>query len=153
MHISPKCVGQIGRRSNLETIILPKVENERPLTRVIAFMSALPKNKAWRIRIDQLKGDRTEHQNNALYGVAYPPLCEKIGCRPDELHEIMCEKFFGSKQILGKSLPIRRTTTDDEGKRDVLSWDRFSEFYAMVQEVGSDLGVWIPDPDRHLRTR
>ncbi len=136
----------------METIVLPKVENERSLTRVVAFLSALPKQKAWRIRIDELKGDRTEYQNNALFGVAYPPLCAKIGCRPDELHEIMCEKFFGSKQILGKSLPIRRTTSDDNGKRDVIAYDKFSEFYAMVQQVGADLGVWIPDPDRSKRT-
>jgi hypothetical protein len=137
----------------METIYLPRVEESRNLTRVVAFISALDKKKAWRIRIDEFKGERTDYQNNALFGVAYPPLCERIGCRPDELHEIMCEKFFGSKQVLGKTLPIRRTTTDEEGKRDVISWEMFSEFYAMVQQVGSDLGLWIPDPNRHLRTR
>jgi hypothetical protein len=137
----------------METIVLPRTEAPRNLARVVAFISALPTNKPWRVRIDEYKGDRTDPQNNALFGVAYPPLCEKIGCRPDELHEIMCEKFFGSKQILGTTKPIRRTTTDENGKRDLISWDRFSEFYAMVQQVGSDLGVWIPDPQRNLRTR
>lgn len=137
----------------METIILPRVEQERPLSRVVAFLAALPRQKAWRLRIDELKGDRTDHQNGALFGVAYKPLCSHIGCMPDELHEIMCERFFGTKTVFGKSFPIRTTTTDEDGKRDVISWDKFSEFYAMIQQVGSELGVWIPDPDRHLRTR
>lgn len=137
----------------MQTIVLPRVEQGRDLTRIVALLSALPKDKPWRVRIDELKGDRTEYQNNALFGVAYPPLCAHIGCRPDELHELMCEKFFGSKTVFGKTFPVRRTTTDEDGKRDVLPYDRFSEFYAMVQQVGSECGVWIPDPDRHLRSR
>lgn len=137
----------------METIFLPRVEESRNLTRVVAFISALPKNKAWRIRIDELRGGRTERQNNALFGVAYPPLCKEIGCYPNELHEIMCEQFFGKKEVMGKTFPVRTTTTDEDGHRDVISWDRFSEFYAMVQQVGAERGVWIPDPQRHLRTR
>lgn len=137
----------------MNTITLPRCEQERDLTKLIAFLRALPKEKPWRVRIDELKGDRTDYQNNALFGVAYPPLCAHVGCRPDELHELMCEKFFGTKSIFGKTFPIRSTTTDENGKRDVIAYDRFSEFYAMVQQVGAECGVWIPDPDRHLRSR
>lgn len=137
----------------METIVLPRVEESRNLARLVAFLSALPKQKAWRVRIDELKGDRTEHQNNALFGVAYPPLCKSLGCFPDELHEIMCERFFGTKEVMGKTFPIRSTTKDEQGNRDVIDWERFSEFYAMVQQVGGEHGVWIPDPNRALRSR
>lgn len=143
----------------METITLPRVEQDRNLTRVVAFLSALPKQKAWRVRIDELKGDRTDHQNNALFGVAYPPLVSATGYRPEEIHEVMCMKFFGKKvvEIGGETheKPIRTTTTDSDGKRDVIDWDKFSTFYGMVQQVGAEMDppIWIPDPDRHLRTR
>jgi hypothetical protein len=135
------------------TIILPRCEETRNLARVVAFLSALPKQKAWRIRIDELKGDRTDHQNNALFGVAYPPLCSHLECTDEELHEIVCEEFFGKKTVLGNTFPIRTTTKGPDGKRDVISWDVFNDFYAKVQQMGADCGVWIPDPDRHKRTR
>jgi hypothetical protein len=137
----------------METIVLPRVEENRNLTRVVAFISALPKQKAWRLRIDELKGDRTEHQNNALFGVAYPPLCAHLKCTDKELHQIMCEEFFGRKTILGKTFPVRTTTTDHDGNRDVINWEVFNDFYAKVQEMGAGCGVWVPDPDRNLRTR
>ena len=139
----------------METIILPRVEQERSLARVIAFLSALPKNKAWKLTISELRGDRSDRQNNALHGVAYPPLCEAIGCTKYELHHIMCERFFGTKSVMGRELPRRTTTTNEDGKRDVISWDEFSKFYAMVQQIGAEMPnpIWIPDPDKSLRTR
>lgn len=139
----------------METIILPRVENERSLTRLVAFLSALPRKKAWRIRIDELKGDRTTRQNGALFGVAYPPLCEHIGCYAEQFHIAMCKRYFGAKDILGDEVPIRTTTRDENGNRDVIQWDTFSKFYEMVQQIGAELKtpIWVPDPDKHLRTR
>lgn len=141
----------------METVILPRCEQpdgrERFINRLVAFAQGLPLNKPWRFRIDELKGDRTEHQNNALFGVAYPPLCAHLKCTDKELHEIMCEEFFGRKTIKGKTFPVRTTTTDHEGKRDVVNFEVFSNFYAKVQAMGAECGVWVPDPDRHLRSR
>jgi hypothetical protein len=137
----------------VETITLPRCEESRNLTRIVAFLSALPKNKAWRVRIDELKGDRTEHQNNALFGCAYPPLCSHLNCTAEQLHEIVCEEFFGKKVLRGKSFPIRTTTKGPDGKRDVISWDVFNLLYAKVQQMGAECGVWVPDPDRQLRSR
>ena len=137
----------------MQTIYLPRTEGERSLASIVAFLSALPRNKPWRIRVDEFAGTRTNPQNNALFGAAYPVLCQHIGCLPDELHEIMCEKFFGTKEILGSTKPIRTTTIDENGKRDVIPMDRFQEFYAMVQRIGAELGVYVPDPDRSKRTR
>lgn len=134
----------------METIYLHKQENPRYLTRVVAFLSALPLNRAWRIRIDEMRGSRTNQQNKALFGCAYPCFA-KLGHRPDPLHTVMCCKFFGTNTIFGVETPIRTTTTDEDGNRDVISWDIFSEFYAMVQEVGAEYGVYVPDPDKNWR--
>lgn len=147
----------------MEPITLPRCEHaetrERIVSRLSAFLKALPLNKPWRIRVDELKGDRTEHQNNALFGVAYPPLIKATGYRKDEIHEVMCQKFFGTKVVefggVISEKPVRTTTTDEQGHKDVIPWDKFTEFYAMVQQVGAEMDppIWIPDPDRHLRVR
>lgn len=147
----------------MEPIVLPRCEQtetrDRVITRLSAFLRALPLNKAFRMKVEELKGDRTEHQNNALFGVAYKPLVAVTGYRNEEIHEVMCCKFFGVKVVeLGgvvQEKPVRTTTIDENGKRDVIDWEKFSEFYAMVQQVGAEMQppVWIPDPDRHLRTR
>lgn len=141
----------------METVILPRCEQadgrERFITHLMTFSKALPLNKPWRFRIDELKGDRTEYQNNALFGVAYPPLCAHLECNHEELHEIMCEKFFGKKEVMGKTFPVRTTTRDHNGKRDVINYEVFQKFYVMVQAMGAECGVWVPDPDRNLRSR
>ena len=36
---------------------------------------------------------------------------------------------------------------NERGERDVIDVRRFSDFYAMVQQVGAECGVWVPDPD------
>lgn len=138
----------------MQTIILPRCEQGRDLTKIVAFLSALPRNKPWRVRVDELKGSRTDSQNNALFGVAYPPLCAELGCTPEQLHKEMCCQFFGVKHtVFGDREPVRTTTTDHEGKRDVMPYDAFSNFYAKVQQFGAENEVWVPDPDRHLRSR
>lgn len=139
----------------METIVLPRTDGPRNLARVVAFISALPTNKPWRVRIDEYKGDRTDRQNAALFGVAYPPLCKYLNCLDEDLHDVMCQKFFGVKTILGVQKPLRTTTRGVDGKRDVIDFEKFSNFYAMVQQVGAELPdpVWVPDPDRSLRTR
>jgi len=59
----------------MQTIYLPRTEGERSLASIVAFLSALPRNKPWRIRIDEAKAERSGYQNNALFGVAYPLFC------------------------------------------------------------------------------
>ena len=143
----------------METIIFPRVEQyesrQRAIESLAAFAKRLPLNKPWRWRLDELKGDRTGPQNNALFGVAYPPLCKYLNCTDEALHQVMCQKFFGVKVLLGVPSPLRTTTTDLEGKRDVIPFDMFQDFYTMVQQVGADLEdpIYIPDPDPALRTR
>jgi hypothetical protein len=125
------------------------------IARVVAVISAHVKERPTRVTIDKIVNKRSDYQNHALFGVAYPPLCEAFGYTKEELHTAMCIKFFGEKRKevfgIGTHLPTRRTTTDESGGDDVVSWEVFNEFYAMVQQVGAEAGIWVPDPDRSKR--
>lgn len=121
---------------------------------LVAFLGRLPMEKSWVVTVDRHVKARTDPQNRALFGVAYPPLVEATGATLKELHHEMCCRFFGATiiDIGGKSVtrPYRTTTTDENGKRDVLPWDRFSEFYSSVQQLGAEYGVYIPDPEPNI---
>jgi len=70
----------------------------------------------------------------------------------------MLHKYFGSKVIdlMGEQLkvPVRTTTTDEDGEKDVLSasayWD-FTDF--VIREAAMWYDVVVPPPDPELRKR
>lgn len=127
------------------------------LTNIVAAISALSKDQPLCITVDRIRNKRSEYQNHALFGVAYKMLANWTGHTKDELHTAMCKKFYGvkRKEIFGIALdePVRRTTTDENGDSDIVTTEIFSEFYAMVQREGAEVGCVIPDPDRSKRTR
>ena len=127
------------------------------LAYVVAALSSLSKEQPLDVTIDRVRNKRSEYQNHALFGIAYKLLSAFTGYTKDELHTVMCKKFYGAKrkEIFGVTLdePVRRTTTDEDGNDDVITTEVFAEFYAMVQREGADLGCVIPDPDRSKRTR
>lgn len=126
---------------------------ERPqvLANVRRFIDDLSTHRSWRIEIREHRKERTLDQNAALFGVAYPPLVEATGYELDELHDAMCRKFFGTVvlDVMGECVtrPRRTTTTNEHGERDVIDTMAMADFYAMVQRVGSEIGVQVPDPD------
>ncbi len=102
------------------------------------------------------RADRSEEQNNALFGVAYPPIMEHTGYRKEELHEVFCRAYFGEveRDIAGRNVirPKRTTTTDERGHRDVISKLDFANFYSFIQQVaGEHWGIDVPDPDKNWR--
>lgn len=117
------------------------------------FLTQLPANKSWELTVEPVKRERSDSQNRGLFGVGYPPLMEFCGLQGDEdkrqLHREFCGEFFGWRDDLPMNLrkPIRTTTTNEQGKRDVVPWDVFCAFYGFVQLKGAELGVFIPDPD------
>lgn len=126
----------------------------------VRFLQSLPlvsngRPKRWELRIVPYSPKRSEPQLRALFGVAYPPLMEHAGLsgekEKNELHTMMCGEYWGwnEKVILGRKKlnPKRTTTTDEHGKRDVLSKMDFCDFYAFVQRKGAEFGAFVPDPD------
>ena len=125
--------------------------------RAAAFLNALPKDKAWRVEVRESKPQRSDAQNNYLWGVCYKALGDAIGYEPEEVAEFLCGTYFGwkDKKVPKKpsnpegleSVPIRTTTRDADGKRDVLSKQAFSDYVAFIQRFAASKGVYIPDPE------
>lgn len=133
-----------------QTFVL-KANAARDLTRVVACLSGAPKDKDVKVTIGEAKKDRSLDQNNALYGVAYKALSEFTGYTGPELHDTFLRLYFGEvdRDVMGHKSrgPRRTTTTDEEGKRRLLSTMEFMDFYRFIQQKGAELGCWVPDPD------
>lgn len=133
-----------------QTFIL-KAAVERNLARVVAFLSALPRDKDIKVTIGEAKKDRSLEQNNALYGVAYKALSEFTGYTGPELHEMFLRSYFGEVEVevLGQRFKKARrtTTTDERGNRKLLSTIEFMDFYRHIQQKGAEINCWVPDPD------
>lgn len=132
-------------------------KGERNLSRVVAFLSALSKGKAWRIEVSEDRCTRSVQQCRYLNGVAYKLLSDRTGYSRDDISEFMCGKYFGWKTVKVprtpnnprgvEDKPLRTTTTDENGNRSVLSVTDFMDYVAFVQQFGAEHGVFIPDPD------
>jgi hypothetical protein len=126
---------------------------ERPdvLHRAHGFLDRLPADKSWVVEVKPFRKSRTDPQNHALFGVAYPALEAATGFTKDELHEAFCKRFFGTieTEVMGQviSKAYRTTTTNHEGERDVIHAKVFAEFYELVQQVGAEAGIDVPSPD------
>jgi hypothetical protein len=146
-------------------VILPRAVNPKtgevmatrtkPLLELSLFLNRLDPAKPWEVTVRPWKKSRSDAQNHALFGVAYKVICAETGFTKDELHDSFCRRFFGSKDtdVMGQQLwrPRRTTTRDENGKRDVLPWDQFADFYATVQQVAAEAGILVPDPDPNWR--
>jgi hypothetical protein len=125
---------------------------ERDLTKVVTFLSTLSPKKAWSLKVNEYHRDRTNPQNSALWGCAYKAIEESTGNEKDDLHDVFCGMYFGWKEetVVGhrKRKPVRTTTTDENGHRDVISTMDLKQFYEFIQRKAAELlGVYVPDPD------
>lgn len=89
--------------------------------------------------IGEIREQRTLPQNARLWAL-HQLASKETGYAPDELHELMLQKFFGSQEIeLGgvkRTVPLKRSSTRDKQEfREFL--DSVENFYA------SELGVWL----------
>lgn len=144
-----------------QEFIIPKHGRERLVERVCSFLQSLPE-KAYRIEISEFRRSRTVQQNRYLFGVAYKLLSDRTGYSVDDLHEYCCGKFWGWQTVRCprtptnpsgfKDEPVRTTTRNEQGQRNVITWELFSDFVASVQQLGAEAGVMIPDPDPEMRS-
>lgn len=126
-------------------------ERSQVLANAHAFIDRLPLRKSWVVEVKEYRKVRSNEQNAALFGVAYPILTDATGYTPDELHEAFCRRFFGSvdRDVMGQTVSRARrtTTTNEQGERDVMPAADFARFYDMVQMIGAEAGVDVPSPD------
>lgn len=141
-------------------VLLPKdAPRDEAIARLIRYLHTLDAGKQWRVTVKRGGGVRSDAQNNALWGVAYPPIMEFCGLRGErdreDLHEYWCGEYFGwvEYELLGrrKQRPRRTTTTDESGARSVMTKLDFMDFYAFIQQRAAEQGIFVPDPDPNWR--
>ena len=93
----------------------------------------------FQVDVGEIREQRTISQNSRLWAL-HQMAANATGHSPDELHELMLCKFFGTKEIevggLRRTVPIKRSSTREKQEfRDFL--DSVENFYA------SELGVWL----------
>lgn len=115
-----------------------------------AFIDRLPASKSWSIVVGPYHKPRSDKQRSALFAVAYAPIMEFMGLRGEDdkqyLHTFwMCE-FFGRHPELPNK-PLRTTTKNERGERDVITTVVALDFYKFIQQRAAEQGIDVPDPD------
>ncbi len=123
---------------------------------LLQHINALPSDKGFVVKVEELKRPRSNAQNRYLNGVAYKMIGDAIGYERDEISEYLCGTYFGwkEKKVPKKPghergiemVPIRTTTTDEEGNRSVMTKTEFSDYVNFVQRFAAAKGIVIPDP-------
>jgi hypothetical protein len=127
-----------------------------------AVLASLDELVAWKVTIEPVIAERTLQQNRYLNGVAYKLIGDKTGYERNEIHEYFLGLFFGwrEKKVPRKpsnpkgveSVPVRTTTTNENGKRSLLSTEEFWQYVEFLQRFAAEkLHMVIPDPDPTLR--
>lgn len=119
---------------------------------------AVDSDKVYEITITEMLKEYNDEQRGALWGVAYKILSDETGNDAEDLHLYFCGEYFGWKtaKVMGQSrkTPIRTTTRDHHGKRDVISTADLAAMYNFIQQRSSQtVGVYIPDPDPDWKKR
>lgn len=141
------------------SFILRKAElREYDMDRVLQELMALPRDRHYRLSIEEAKSERSLQQNKYLFGCAYELISKAQGYEKMDLHEDFLKRHFGVKLKKVpkcrdypeglKEVPLRTTTTDENGRRSVLGKIAFAEFVDFVQRYSAEYyGVVVPDPD------
>lgn len=133
---------------------LHKGDHRRDMVRanLHAFIDRLPASKSWRIEIKELRKERSLDQNAAVFGVAYAAIMAASGLEGDkereQLHRDFCGDFWGwTTGPMGHRRPVRTTTRNERGERDVIDTETMARFYDFIQRTAAEYGIDVPDPD------
>ena len=144
--------------------LLPKLlSRDRVAAQIATFVAALDAGRPYRVTVEEAKSTRTSQQNRYLWGVAYKLIADAVGYEVDEVAEFMCGQYFGwtDKRVPKKpsnpegveSVPVRTTTTNENGERSVLNKQDFTDYIAFVHRFAASKGIYIPDADEEVRTK
>lgn len=140
----------------MQTFYIPRGEpRDDVLAKLIRCIHGLPEHKVYVVQLKERKPERSNPQNNALWGVAYKTLRDETGNDPDDMHTYFCGEYFGwvEYRIMDqvRKRPRRTTTRDSNGKRNVISKMDFADFYSFIQQRSAEtVGVYVPDPNEDV---
>lgn len=130
---------------------------EGVVANVRAAVDGLDGKEAWRIDIRRYRKPRTKDANEYLWSGVYPPLVRELGFTAEDWHDEMCMRYFGKREVKkpGGSdwLPVRTTTTNENGDRDVLPGKDFWDFVEFIRRQAAEGGVYIAEPDPFWKER
>jgi hypothetical protein len=114
-----------------------QIEDDLQRQRFISFLQKRP--LPFQADVGEIREHRSLPQNARLWAL-HSLAAKETGYAPDELHELMLCKFFGTREIevagLRRNVPLKRSSTRDKAEfREFL--DSVENFYA------SELGVWL----------
>lgn len=137
-------------------ITLPPKNREREIERIMMLCNTFQSGKPVNVKFTIARPERTIPQVAYLHAVCYAMLSEHTGYEKEEIEEYLLGSYFGwkDKKLPGgrvSSVPIRRTTTDEEGNRDVLEGRKFWDFVEWIQRVAERQGCIIPDPSKDYK--
>jgi hypothetical protein len=113
------------------------IETADQLSRLLSFIAK--RDLPIQVEIGPVREQRSVSQNSRLWAL-HSLASKETGYTPDELHELMLCKFFGTKDVelggIKRTIPAKRSSTREKREfRDFL--EAVETFYA------SDLGVWL----------
>jgi hypothetical protein len=129
-----------------QTFILQRSAG-RNLSRLTAFLSALPNDTAWKVTVAEWKRTRSNEQNAYLWGVVYRTILQHLpGWDADDLHEYFLGECFGWETLEGlgrkRLKPVRRSSR--------LSTTEFSDYVGFIQRAMAEKGIYVPDPGEEV---
>jgi len=135
---------------------LPPKDRDGALAKLLPVLRLYQEGKPVNVKISIARPERTIPQLRYLRGVPYEMLAEAMGFEPDEISEYLCGCYWGwkPKTLPGgraQEVPIRTTTVDADGNRDVIEGEPFWKYVEWIQRVGARHGLVIPDPDPNYK--
>lgn len=127
----------------------------RVIYNAVELIGQLDQSKSWKVEIKQHRRARTCTANAYYFGVVLPTIVRELGHTSDDWHEMFCGEYFGWRKIdMGArqiSRPLRTTTNDESGRRDVLDTARFWQFVEFAIKQAGAAGVYVPQPNEMER--
>lgn len=143
-------------------VTLPPRDRAQAIDDLARVLALFAEGKPVNVSIGVARPERSPWQLRYVRGVAVPLLAAAQGFAPETLYEWLCGEWFGWRAVKVpqtptnpaglESVPLRTTTTDENGNRDVLDGAAFWDFVEFIQRTGAEAGVVIPDPDPALAT-
>lgn len=141
-----------------QVITLPPKDREKAVARCCEALKHFHLGKPVNVKLSIARPERTPPQLRYLWAVPYRMLADAFGFEPDEISEYLCGAHFGwkVKKLPGgrsQEVPIRTTTVDADGNRDVIDGKEFWDYVEWIQRVGARQGIVIPDPDPEYKIK
>lgn len=120
--------------SEVRTLVIESIAQRE---RLIQFLSN--RQPPYQVEYGPIREQRTLPQNSRLWAL-HQLASKETGYSPDELHELMLCKFFGTKEVefagVKRVVPLKRSSTREKAE--------FRSFLESVETFyASELGVWL----------